>query len=137
MTAVSIILLHAMALTSTVATPSECERSIAKLATAAAPATRIVATFTGTQRSLLPLDEASSSQAEAGRPIEPTLFPIGADSFVLTIQFRPQNWGTSQSAAFAESICSVGLSGGGRFNGVMSFVGGRMTDAEFARIPER
>lgn len=121
---------------------AECEQSISKQVAAADPETRVVVTFTGSQNALLPLDEA----ADPG--MESTLFPVTKDRFVLTLQVRRPQPGAVAAAAFAKGVCAIGLSRGGRFNGVMSFKretmtsGGRaltrerMTDAMMAEPPK-
>ena len=137
------LLLQADPTTASAAPRTECEQSVSKLiAAAAGPNTRVVITFTGTQRALLPLDEALDATSE------PTLIPIGADSFVLTVQVRANRPGDAQARGFAKQVCFLGTSSGGRFNGVMSFtrdsasdggslVNERMTDALMAKLPSK
>ena len=121
---------------------SECERSVSRLVSSADADTRVVVTFTGSQKSLLPLDERVDPRFES------TLFPVSRENFVLTLQVRPAQVNPSAAPVFAQRVCSLGVSNGGRFNGVMSFKfesmtnGGqtltrnRMTDAAMAEPPK-
>jgi hypothetical protein len=120
----------------------ECERSVSKLVSAADPDTRVVITFTGSQTALLPLDERADPRFES------TLFPVSRENFVLTLQVRSTQVSPSAAPVFAQRVCSLGVSNGGRFNGVLSFKfesmtsGGRtltrnhMTDAVMAEPPK-
>jgi hypothetical protein len=110
---------------------SECEQSVSKLVGAAGADTRVVITFTRPQNALLPSDE------RAGPNIESTLFPVAKDRFVLTLQVRPAQPNPSAAAAFANRLCSLGLSSGGRFNGVMSFKRESMTNEGLTLTRER
>ena len=117
---------------------SECEQSVSRLVSSADSDTRVVVTFTGSQKALLPLDERVDPKFES------TLFPVSRENFVLTLQVRPAQVSPSVATVFAQRVCSLGVSSGGRFNGVMSFKfesmtsGGRtltrnrMTDAVMA-----
>ena len=122
----AIMLLQAAALAT--AAPVNCADSTARLLRSAGPQTRVVVTFTGSQESLLPLDEAVGPQADS------TLFPIDHNSFVLTIQVRSSFLQPSPQI-FADRICELGSSAGARFNGVMSFV--RETKTVDGRIFQR
>jgi hypothetical protein len=121
----------------------ECEQSVAKIVSAADGHTRVVITFTAdSQRALMPLDESP------GAGLDLTMFPIARDRFVLTLQLYPPHSSRADAAAFAKGVCSVGLSSGARFNGIMSFKReftaseGRtltrenMTGAEMAELPK-
>lgn len=123
---------------------AECEQSTLQLlGSASGSDSRVVITFTGSQSALLPLDERVGGAAES------TLFPIGTDSFVLTVQVRPSATPLADVASFAKQVCSIGTSSGGRFNGVMSFVHEsvtvagrtlareRMTEAAMAKLPTK
>jgi hypothetical protein len=138
-----LLLLQAAAGTSGLSS-RECQNSIASLiASAPNRDSRVVVTFTGTQEALLPLDE------QVGPAAETTLFPIGADRFVLTIQVRPVRSDPVTASTFANRVCALGARTAARFNGVMTFVretktvGGvtltreRMTDAAMAKLPEK
>ena len=120
--------------------PSECEQYVSKVLGAADAETRVVITFTGSQRALLPLDERIGPVTG----IESTLFPVAKDLFILTVQVRPAGVPPSVAPAFAQKVCLLGVSNGARFNGVMSFkrefttsdgrtlARDRMTDAQMA-----
>ena len=136
---VSLVLASAAAVS---ASTSECERSVSRLVSSADSDTRVVVTFTGSQRALLPLDEKVDPRFES------TLFPVSREDFVLTLQVRPAQVSRSAAPDFAQRVCSLGVSDGGRFNGVMAFKfesmtsGGRtltrnrMTDAVMAEPPK-
>ena len=138
----SVLLLYAAA---ALGSPSsaECQKSVGQLlASAPASDARVVITFTGTQEALLPIDE------QVGPAGESTLFPVGANAFVLTIQIRSDRSGAVIASGFANRICALGVRPGARFNGVLTFVREtkvvgtrtltreRMTDAAMAKIPE-
>jgi hypothetical protein len=138
----SLMLAVAFAATGPAVTP-ECEQSVSRLVRSADSDTRVVVTFTGSQAALLPLDETVDPRFES------TLFPVGRDLFVLTLQARSGQVSPSAAALFAQQVCSVGISSGGRFNGVMSFrfertisegrtlTRNRMTDAVMAELPKK
>src|SRR5215213_1081669 len=96
-------------------TISECEQSVSRLVSSADSDTRVVVTFTGSQKALLALDERVDPRFES------TLFPVARDKFVLTLQVRPAQVSPAAAPVFAQRVCSLGISNGGRFNGVMSF----------------
>jgi len=138
----SLLILQAAAGAASISSVEKCEQSVSRVVGSARDGdTRVVITFTGSQRALLPLDERIGGAAES------TLFPIGADSFILTIQVRPSGTSLADGTAFAKHVCSIGTSSGGRFNGVLSFVResmvvqgrtvtrDRMTNAAMARLP--
>lgn len=104
--------------------PSECQRSISQLIGKADASTRVVVTLTGSQSELHPLDLSMLPTLEA------TLFPIGLDRFVLTLQFRPDDVLRAQADRVAEQLCTVASSSGARFNGVMSFAAQRRSESE-------
>jgi hypothetical protein len=121
---------------------SECEEYVAKVLASADAETRVVITFTGSQRALLPLDET------AGVLFDSTLFPVARNLFVSTLQVRVSQPDPAMAAAFARQTCSVGLSKGAHFNGVMAFkreavtIGGRrlmrdrMISGMMAKMPD-
>ncbi len=109
------LVLAALAAAAPTSPSAGCETSVSRLVGAADSDTRVVVTFTGSQTALLPLDEKIDPRFES------TLFPVSRDTFVLTLQMRPAQLDPSTATAFAKQVCSLGISNGGRFNGVMSF----------------
>jgi hypothetical protein len=100
----------------------------------AKPQSRLMLTFTGPQKSLMPLDEAAS-----GPHAEVALFPIDRTLFVLTIQFRviQPNLDDSIFKPWTRTICQLAEGHGARFNGVLAFSGNDMTGADMSPPPQK
>jgi hypothetical protein len=88
---------------------------------------RVVVTFTGLQRSLMPLYESPF----VGE-FDVTLFPIDRTRFVLTLQVSPTSADPARVSLLANQLCTLAQQGGARFNGVILYEGNEMTAAEMA-----